>query len=56
MFLCEHAFKNEPLETYSTVRKGHRIKSKWANGDYSLHCDNMLILFSIIRRILQAFQ
>ena len=34
MILSEVAMKNELKEIYSIVRKGHKIKSEYPNGDY----------------------
>ena len=35
LILAERATKKEPKEIYSIVGKGHKTKSKKANGDYS---------------------
>ena len=34
----KRAIKNEPVETYSTVPKGHKIKQKQSNEDYLDYC------------------
>ena len=53
--LSEPAIKNEPKEIYSILQKGHKIKTKYSNGDYSILSNVILhelcsFNFSLIRK------
>ena len=39
LILTELAIKRESKEKYSIVRKGHKTKPEYADGDFSLHLE-----------------